>query len=551
MLAVRSIPLAVLFRLPLVMPGLTPQAVGGSTRPAQQVVFLVDMSNGIAADTYPIYPNEHFAYELVTGGAQLTAEDLPCTSWSGGTPTIALEDVAQFIIPAQRSSWSALPEWPLRHRPESATDLDHYKNDYRCWGTSAKGPRRYFLINAYAMPQPLVNVMAGIHSGLKMLATRDHVPGDAVGYIFYDQNHHALRSSPGMLPVDVDNGDFTKFYAATDVTNFPSSHAVDLLMFPTHGSFNHVSQAIQSAMKLLDQAPDVAMAEKRIVLFSDLHGTCMLDASDPPEEFLDAVANYDDPTQFTSPPAQCGMTDAHFAASLAETFNLAGELASKGIRLDLAKVAKRGLPNTMIYSNNGHGCLRNDELRELIENGHDLALAGDAGTNPARGSNYPGGFENRNYSECSPWEGGNRFWEAALITDGMWSPIRPACPAYDLSSGAPCGTLCVLFGPDCPETNPICAHCSSDCMNPPIPTDACEENVLSHFDYFCAWNPGIQPVIIEGNGAATLGDIGYTHSGCSFATFHYSLGGGRLICEPSCRPEPLQLEDMMAELFGF
>ncbi|MCC6219750.1 MAG: Tad domain-containing protein [Deltaproteobacteria bacterium] len=370
-------------------------------------LFLADVSSSVISDTH-LRPDRLWPDRLnLSGEYNYLASDNTCSALAGAPYADALlYGELDAVRPA------TLPIYAKRHyrfRSDGVT-LEHACRSAKGSTTLAGQniPSRTFLFEQVVPPQPLTDILDGIHSAMLLFSQR-RVAGDLFGLAGFDDDILNVRTLNIGEPVPdlqwtstscTQGGEFCEFYKATDASNIDNK--IDKLLFPRkdglHGTsdrprvFTDLPYALQAGKTMLANAKATFGAESAvesfIVIFTDGITMCRYDETSTATRY-------------------CRTESSVFRDSTYEVFDIAQQLAQSKTAVHFVLFGERVRPHTLLRKYDNKRCMREEEAREL------------------------------NYSMVKPRFAGvddNPFWApnifydyAAVPTGGSWIPVRPCC----------------------------------------------------------------------------------------------------------------------------
>lgn len=361
---------------------------------------------GIYFTEDPVPPGGLIAHP-VGSGAGIPWE---CSDYNGGDPTVPAERLPWYL------SYLDLDNLKFFQMDDTNPNEDAItKDDYKCYNldwnysttgypepgydyssiVSAGAPTEQTLINVNVSPQPLTDILAGVHYAMRRFDERS-AAGDGIGILGFEEEVILERSTLGIIDpshqstwelfLDSTNtqggeeypgpwlgdlsGDLT--LEEIDRVDYTTHNAIDRMFLPTFGSFSDITLAVQEGGNWLALATGAAAADNHIILISDGMINCLKDPVDLPPGFNTVKECHTDPTNtqkfggVTGPPPRCASTDAHFWGGFEEFMDLADEFSSQDVKLHIALVGAHVSPNTIYLARDGGGpCLSSSEVTTL------------------------------------------------------------------------------------------------------------------------------------------------------------------------------------------
>ncbi|MDD2941527.1 MAG: hypothetical protein PHC51_01035 [bacterium] len=413
--------------------GLNARAIGSLT--PRRGMFLVDLSKSVVAETHlakalniadPGTQRGFVGYELDTsssscpfdGANNVCPNDLSCT----------------FLHTEEDDTYNNFFASP----PAYARSLDdirgiitgpptrHFKDDYRCYSVdyldkstaTEQNIHREFLVDVnwqntsntsdyYVGPQPLTNILGGIHTAFSLFEQRS-VRSDLAGVLGYDRSSNIdIRTLEPSIP---GSDEFTDMKEMFDVSNPGDLTAKALraqaMFFPrpdndpvVGGGANNtdIRGAIEVALSKLANESSSATAENFIVLFTDGITNCV-------RSNTFGARGVDG--------KYCQNNEPVYNASVTEVLNYADQqLVPRKIPIHLFMFGNDVSPHTFLTTSVDKPTVCMGELEARV-----------------RGvAYYKTGGTLASASSATPFYTANQISDLAKKTNGFFLPIRPPC----------------------------------------------------------------------------------------------------------------------------
>lgn len=397
-------------------------------------LFMVDLSGSVQRDTHRI----NFT----------TLSDAGEYAYRGSGATVDCKD--SLLSPWSREWDKYMYDGLVPGRGADISSTKHYKDDYldgittgNCHtvftgasvydalpDTTDKGSgaslsyeqsQEVYLLDNTTEPQPLTNILAGIHTAMEIFEQRA-IPKDAFGFIGFDDDvlaqrvlaYDAARQTVDLVEPDSDTVPaFKAFLDATDIANINNKADFDYFLFPRRrgryytgganiGPKTDLYRALRVANRAFNMERDQAGLDRMAVsgflaLFTDGFPVCKKTGG--------SICRTDDVNYF-----RLAMNAAN------EEFN---KLRDARVVVHVFLFGNRGGPHALLRKGN-NGCMTDEEAREV---GEDFVRIG-----PNNQLGDQGNYTSSANAGGAPFFGANQLYNnAALNTGGMWVPIRPCC----------------------------------------------------------------------------------------------------------------------------
>jgi hypothetical protein len=437
----------------------TLQAEATSITTARRAAFLIDLSPSVTETTHDSEPDEN----RNTFRAEQNLYSYPIRNACTEGAPVTENDIYDYPLNADGG------DVPLQSNPKQIyINTNRPKGGYRCvhvqshndevWDMNTRSQQpsldEYFAIDYQNAPEPLSQILTGIHYSMRRFKDRD-VGGDRVGLFGFDDRTTGFlkvrstkdgNGTPALVTSQSD--EFTKMLCATrcpdpvsggancnkpyppfcagDATGGPPSFK-DSFLFPQYFSNNaplnpalipnathhnpellntNIKIALEQARDLLIAQPDHESSENFIILFTDGKSSCIPLANSPND-------------------THCGIGLNFFMNGINKVIDTAwDELAPARINLHIFLVGQKSSPHTVVRKG-PNSCL-DDITSRVYAKANTIAGKsfsyvdwvgyGEGPFGVGSGPRLP-----------TPFFYPNRLYEAAVATGGLWLPLRPPC----------------------------------------------------------------------------------------------------------------------------